>query len=163
MMTECVHCRIDPTTHSFSKLTMRGPAHVFYTDFLRVKEYSPPQSIMDHLSASLDPLEGQPWIWLLDCEHFAFRHASKAPYFFGLIRIFKERYCGSLQGIYVLHGSSLLQSTLTLIMPLLDRNILSMIHYVRGSPLEITRQFETMGWSLKEIKQILDRLLENKV
>jgi hypothetical protein len=163
MMTECAHCRIDPTTHSFSKLTMRGSAHVFYTNFLHVKDYSPPQSIIDHLSASLDPLAGQPWIWLLDCEHFTIRHASKAPYFMGLIRIFKERYCSTLTGIYVLHGSSLLQSTLTVIMPLLDNGIVSMIQYVRGSPLEMTRQLETMGWSLKEIKPILDRLLLNKV
>ena len=162
MMTECVHCLKDPTLHSFTKIGVWKQYHVFYTSFLNVKEYSPPQTIIDHMSATLDPLQNEPWVWVLDCQHFSGKHASKAPYFTGLIQLFKERYSKSLHFVYIINGSSLLQGTISLVMPMFEKGVTDILRYMRGSPLEMTRQFEAQGWSLREIRPILDRVLANQ-
>jgi len=142
----CSACESDRFTHSFSHTTKWGSNHVYYTSFARLKDYSNSGAILAHIRGALAPIGGEPWVWVVDCDSFAMKHAMALSALMTIAKFMRDNYADQLVGMYVLNTSSLLQGTVSHIMPMFDATFQRKLTYLSGSALQLMPELEQRGW-----------------
>jgi hypothetical protein len=150
MSTECAKCKLDSTTHSFSHITKWATYHVYYTSFARLKDYNNSETILAHIRGALAPLRGEPWLWVIDSDAFAIKHAMSLPALMNIAKFMRDNYANQLAGMYILNSGTLLQGTITHIMPLFDSTFQRKLTYLNGSALQLLPELEKIGWGSSE-------------
>ena len=155
MSTTCAACKLDSDTHSFSYVTKWATYHIFHTSFAKLKDYNNSETIIAHMRAALAPIQGEPWLWVIDCDAFALKHAMCLPAHINIAKFMRDNYTYQLAGIYVLNSGSLLKSTITHIMPLFDPDMQRKVTYLNGSALQLMPELEKIGWKSAETMMLV--------
>ena len=137
-------------THSFSHVTTWGTTHVYYTSFAKVKDYNNSEAILAHIREALAPIGEAPWLWVIDCDAFAMKHAMALGALLAIARFMRDNYANQLVGIYILNTSSLLQGTIRHIMPIFDASFQRKLTYKSGSALQLRKDLDGLGWGATE-------------
>ena len=146
----CSACVADRFTHSFSHVTQWGAHHIYYTSFAKLKDYSNSEAILAHIRGALMPIGEEPWLWVIDCDSFGMKHAMSLRALMAIARFMRDTYATQLVGMYVLNSSSLLQGTITHIMPMFDASFQRKLTYLSGSALQLMTELEQRGWGSSE-------------
>ena len=150
MSTACAACKVDSLTHSFTHVTKWGANHVFYTSFAKLKDYSNSGAILAHIRGALAPIGTEPWLWIVDCDAFGMKHAMALSALMTIAKFMRDNYANQLVGMYVLNTSTLLQTTISHIMPLFDASFQRKLTYRGGSALQLMKELEGLGWGASE-------------
>jgi len=142
----CAKCKLDPDTHSFSYVTKWATYHVFYTSFAKLKDYSNSEAILAHIRGALAPIGEEPWLWAIDCDAFAMKHAMSLSALLTIAKYLRDKYTYQLAGMYVLNSGTLLKGTISHIMPLFDETFQRKLTYLSGSALQLMPELEKKGW-----------------
>ena len=148
--TACAACKLDPNTHSFSYVTKWATYHVFYTSFAKLKDFNNSEDILAHIRGTLAPIGAEPWLWVVDCDAFALKHAMCLPTLMNLARFMRDNYANQLAGMYVLNSGTLLKGTIAHILPLFDPSFQRKLTYLSGSALQLMPELEKIGWGKTE-------------
>ena len=148
--TACAKCTLDPNAHSFSYITKWATYHVYYTSFAKLKDFNNSDDILAHIRGSLAPIQGEPWLWVVDCDAFAMKHAMCLPALMNIAKYMRDNYAHQLAGMYVLNSGTLLKGTIAHIMPLFDSTFQRKLTYLSGSALQLMPELEKIGWGRTE-------------
>lgn len=142
----CPKCQVNPESHSFVYLgKIPNGVSIFYTCPAKAKDYKDEQNFLHYFSAHLAQAEGQPWIWIFDCQGFAAKHVTSLSTAKGLVHILQEKHKHFLQGIYIVHEAWHFHALLKVIMPFIKKEARKRIFQVTGSTLEILTKLEQQG------------------
>jgi len=146
----CAACKLDPNTHSFSYVTKWATYHVFYTSFAKLKDFANSEAILAHIRGALVPIQGEPWLWVVDCDAFAMKHAMSLTALLEIARFMRDNYAHQLAGMYVLNSGTLLKGTIAHILPLFDPSFQRKLIYLSGSALQLMPELGKIGWGSTE-------------
>jgi len=144
----CSACRADPATHSFSLI--RGPHSIVYTSFAKVKDYSNSEAILAHMRGTLEPIGSGSWVWVIDCDQFALKHAMSISSLLAIARFMRDTYASQISAMYILNSGTLLQGTIRQIIPLFDSTFTQRLTYLNGSPLQLMTELPALGFGTDE-------------
>lgn len=157
MALSCSLCTMDPGTHSFEKVGTNHGIHVFYTCFGKAKDYSNKAAIERHIYGELAKIDmSSPWIWVFNCDGFNMKHAMQIHVAMGLAQLIKREFSERLQQVIILNSGSVTEGLINQILPLFDRSSLSILHSLRGSPLEIYMALKRLGWDECGIRAVIE-------
>lgn len=154
-MDTCVPCSTDPETHSFSIITKVGIHNVYYTSFLKVKDYTNTAAILNHLRVALIPNGDTKWVWIINCQHFGIKHTAQISCFINLVKYVRAHYSDTLLNVYILNGGTIIQGTLKTLVPFFKPEFVSKIKYIKGSRIEVLSQLQHHGWTVSEAYPVL--------
>ena len=146
----CDACKRDPDTHSFSYVTKWATYHVFYTSFAKLKDVANSEAILAHIRGALAPIGAEPWLWVVDCDAFAMKHAMSLKALMDIARFMRDNYAHQLAGMYILNSGTLLKGTIAHIMPMFDATFQRKLTYLSGSALQLMPELEKIGWGRTE-------------
>lgn len=146
----CAACKLDPNTHSFSYITKWATYHVFYTSFAKLKDFANSEAILAHMRGALVPIGAEPWLWVVDCDAFAMKHAMALKALMDIARFIRDNYANQLAGMYILNSGTLLKGTIAHILPLFDATFQRKLIYLSGSALQLMPELGKMGWGSTE-------------
>jgi len=146
----CAACKRDPDTHSFSYVTKWATYHVFYTSFAKLKDIANSEAILAHIRGALAPIGAEPWLWVVDCDAFAMKHAMSLKALMDIARFMRDNYANQLAGMYILNSGTLLKGTIAHIMPMFDATFQRKLTYLSGSALQLMPELEKIGWGRTE-------------
>lgn len=142
----CPKCITNPDAHSFVNLgkTPNGVS-IFYTCPAKAKDYRDEPKFLEYFEAHLSEAEGQPWIWIFDCQGFTQKHATSLSTGKGLIRLLEEKHKHMLQNIFIVHEAWHFHALLSVLMPFVKKEARKRMHQLTGSTLEIMVKLEKQG------------------
>ena len=154
----CDACAADPLTHSFDPITVFKHAHVFYTTFKGIKDYTDTESIYRHFKGALDKLGGAPWTWIIDCRFLSGKHLVHINTSLTILSKLQSQYCSSIQSIYLINTGPVLKTCMRVFAPLITKKFADKIIKMNGSPLELFEAFKKNEWTVPEVKPLIHRI-----
>ena len=77
METICIKCTMDPTSHSFKKISEKDGVCTYYTKPINSKLYTDTDGILSHYDNALKQIGDKKWIWIFDSDGFDLKHAME--------------------------------------------------------------------------------------
>lgn len=135
METICSKCTMDPTSHSFKKISEKNGVAVYYTNPSKSKLYTDTEGILSHYDNALKQVGNKKWTWIFDSDGFDLKHALEVKTGTGIAKILTEKYADSLVEIKIINPTWHIKTMLTAVWPFLNErtkakiNILSDRYY----------------------------------
>jgi hypothetical protein len=124
MPPKCIHCAIDPSSHSLVKLN----DYAYYTKPSQAKMYYDADSIVQHYRAEL-PLDKE-WMWIFDADGFGVKHLLHADVGIKLAKLISSEYKDNLVKIRVVNANVYVNTVYAIIKPFLSTRIIEKIEFV---------------------------------
>jgi hypothetical protein len=118
----CEKCAIDPTSHSFRKVSEKNGICLFYTNPTKAKLYNDTEGILNHYENALASIGEQKWAWIFDSEGFDLKHAMEVVSGIGIAKL-TVKYGKNLQEIKIINPTWHIKTMLTVIWPFLSDEI----------------------------------------
>jgi hypothetical protein len=123
---ECPVCAEDPTSHSFKQIeTLPDGTVIMYTKPAEASKYWDKDGILFHYDQKLSTLGD--WVWVFDAEDFSFEHMLEVDVAISLAKLISSKYSQTLKKIMVVNPSFMVQIMLTIVTPVLNKHIRSLI------------------------------------
>jgi len=150
----CPRCKETPGFHSFTPFGTINSIKIFYTSPNKSQDTNSDGTRLENLKIHmLEDTGGKPWIWFFDCSHISLTAASDIKSNIDLITFLSHN--KNLKKIYVLQPDLLFRAALTTVKGLINHPLLSEIHYIEGSPLELMVSLNKLGFDIVQIKSLL--------
>jgi len=117
----CEKCFMDPTSHSFKKISEKNGVITYYTNPSKSKLYTDTEGILAHYDNVLKQIENKKWIWIFDSEGFDLKHAIEVKTGIGIAKILTDKYADNLQEIKIINPTWHISTMLTAIWPFLNQ------------------------------------------
>ena len=105
-MNPCPICHIDPTSHSFHRITSENPnINLFYSCPAKATKYFESPGVIDHFRQHLEQNNHHPWAYILDCKGFTMRHATQISTLMALADMIQNTYGKSLKKVWIINHS----------------------------------------------------------
>ncbi len=121
----CNKCMMDPTSHSFKKISEKNGICTFYTNPAKAKLYKDTEGILSHYDHALGHIGEKRWIWIFDGDGFDTDHAMEIRTGQGIATLLTEKYSNNLVEIKVINPSIHIRVILKVIKPFLSDLITS--------------------------------------
>ena len=161
----CLKCQQDPLMHSFEKigeLHREKRAHVFYTTYKSMKDHSNAQDIEQHILDELGRINGEQWIWIIDCKFIQAKHMVHINVPIRLLKILSGKFGDGLINVFLINSGPIIASALIALKPFISRQFESYIRKISGSPLELHEVFiKTYAWSPIETEPVIRRIMRD--
>lgn len=120
METICGKCTMDPTSHSFKKLSEKNGIIIYYTNPVKAKLYNDTEGILAHYNNALSTIGEKKWIWILDSEGFDLKHAMEVQTGIGIAKLITGKVGNNLQEIKLINPTWHIKTMLTAVWPFLN-------------------------------------------
>ena len=154
----CDLCRVNPNTHSFDSIAEVSGVHIFYTSFQNLLDYSHFTNVRNHIELELARVIHQPWAWIIDCKYLESKHMFQLNFAISIIKYLRRTHTQSLVNIYLLNGGLLMSTGLKALSPFIDQTFYNSIVMLHGTRLDLLRQFQARGWSVRDVEPLMVRL-----
>jgi hypothetical protein len=118
----CKKCAIDPTSHSFRKLSEKNGISTYYTNPAKAKLYKDTEGILEHYNNALELIGNNKWSWIFDSDGFDLHHAMEIQTGIGIAKI-TVKYGNNLEEIKIINPTWYIKVMLTVVMPFLSDKI----------------------------------------
>lgn len=141
----CPKCREGRKAHSFEKLgTLQNGVNIYYTCPARRDDFNDDNFLPD-FSQHLRATEGNPWIWIFDCNQYEAKHMLGIRDSLGLLKLFETTYKETLQAMYVVNEAWYFHLFLASVKPFMKRETAAKLVQIGGSPLQAALELERRG------------------
>ena len=121
METICIKCTMDPTSHSFKKISEKDGVCTYYTKPINSKLYTDTDGILSHYDNALKQIGDKKWIWIFDSDGFDLKHAMEVKTGSGIAKLLTEKYADNLLEIKIINPTWHIRTMLTAVWPFLSQ------------------------------------------
>lgn len=118
----CNKCMMDPTNHSFKKISEKNGICTYYTKPTNSKLYTDTDGILLHYDNALKQIGDKKWIWIFDSEGFDLKHAMEVKTGSGIAKLLTDTYANTLLEIKIINPTWHIRTMLTAIWPFINQN-----------------------------------------
>ncbi len=122
METICSKCAMDPTSHSFKKLTEKNGVSIYYTNPTKAKLYKDTDGILSHYDNALAQVGNKKWIWIFDSDGFDLKHALEVKTGSGIAKLLTDKYADNLVEVKIINPTWHIKSMMTVVWPFLSES-----------------------------------------
>lgn len=116
----CQKCTMDPTSHSFRKISEKNGIVTYYTNPTKAKLYTDTQGILEHYNNALNTVGDKKWIWIFDSDGFDVKHALEVNTGIGIAKLITGKFGNNLQEIKIINPTWHIKTMLTAVWPFLN-------------------------------------------
>lgn len=116
----CRTCTMDPTSHSFKKLSEKNGVVLYYTNPSKAKLYQDKDGILEHYTNALNSVGDNKWSWIFDSEGFDLKHALEVQTGIGIAKLITSKYGKNLEEIKIINPTWHIKTMLTAVWPFLN-------------------------------------------
>lgn len=117
----CSKCMMDPTCHSFKKISEKNGVYIYYTNPTKAKLYTDTEGILTHYDNALKQVGNKKWIWIFDSDGFDMKHALEVKTGIGIAELLTDKYANNLVEIKIINPTWHIKTMLKAVMPFLDK------------------------------------------
>ena len=121
MESICGKCMMDPTSHSFKKISEKNGVSVYYTNPSKSKLYTDTDGILSHYDNALKQIRDKKWVWIFDSEGFDLKHALEVKTGTGIAKLLTDKYADNLLEIKIINPTWHIRTMLTAIWPFINQ------------------------------------------
>jgi hypothetical protein len=111
---------MDPTSHSFRKISEKNGVITYYTNPTKAKLYTDTDGILKHYDNALKQVADNKWIWIFDSEGFDIKHALEVSTGIGISKLITGKYGNNLQEIKIINPTWHIKTMLRALWPFLN-------------------------------------------
>lgn len=111
---------MDPTSHSFKKLSEKNGVVTYYTNPVKSKLYTDSEGILQHYTNALNAIGDNKWVWVFDSEGFNLKHAMEVQTGIGIAKLITGKYGNNLQEIKIINPTWHIKTMLRALWPFLN-------------------------------------------
>lgn len=119
----CQKCSMDPTSHSFRKISEKNGIVTYYTNPSKALLYTDTDGILTHYDNALKQVGDNKWIWIFDSDGFDLKHAMEVKTGVGVAKLLTQKYAHNLQEIKIINPTWHIKTMLTVIWPFLSDSV----------------------------------------
>ena len=124
----CPLCKIQPSSHSFTKLLERKDTIYYYTRPSQAILYYDVKGIINHYDGVLSEMpENKEWVWIFDSLGFGFIHAIQTKVAIELANLISNKFSKNLNKIIIINPTFYITVTHKLVMPFLNNKVKDII------------------------------------
>jgi hypothetical protein len=112
---------MDPTSHSFKKISEKDGVCTYYTKPINSKLYTDTDGILSHYDNALKQIGDKKWIWIFDSDGFDLKHAMEVKTGTGIAKLLTEKYADNLLEIKIINPTWHIRTMLTAVWPFLSQ------------------------------------------
>ena len=121
METICIKCTMDPSSHSFKKISEKNGVCIYYTNPTKSKLYTDTDGIISHYDNALKQIGDKKWVWIFDSEGFDLKHALEVKTGTGIAKLLTDTYADNLLEIKIINPTWHIKTMLNVIWPFLNQ------------------------------------------
>lgn len=121
METICIKCTMDPSSHSFKKISEKNGVCIYYTNPTKSKLYTDTDGIISHYDNALKQIGDKKWVWIFDSEGFDLKHALEVKTGTGIAKLLTDTYADNLLEIKIINPTWHIRTMLTAVWPFLSQ------------------------------------------
>jgi hypothetical protein len=137
----CPLCKIQPLSHSLTKITEKNGIIYYYTCPSQAILYYDLESILNHYDGVLSEIpKDKKWIWIFDSLGFNLTHALQINVAIEITKLITNKFCTNLNKIIIINPTLYITMTYNIVMPFLNetmKNIIE-INYEKTTSTEVT-------------------------
>jgi len=114
-------CMMDPTSHSFKKISEKNGICTYYTNPSKAKLYTDTDGILSHYENALKQIGDKKWVWIFDSDGFDLKHALEVKSGIGIAKLLTDKYAESLQEIKIINPTWHIRTMLLTVWPFLNK------------------------------------------
>jgi hypothetical protein len=140
MSYECPLCKLQPFSHSLTKLSEKKGIIYYYTCPSQATLYYDAKSIIDHYDGELSEMpENREWIWIFDSLDFTLKHAIQTNVAVELAKLISNKFSKNLKKIIIINPTFYIKITHKILIPFLNEKVKNIIeiNYENNKPEEI--------------------------
>ena len=124
----CPLCKLQPLSHSLTKLSEKNGIIYYYTCPAQAKLYYDVEGILNHYEGVLSEIpENKEWIWIFDSLGFSLVHALQINVAISLAKLISNKFSKNLKKIIIINPTSYITITHNMIMPFLNETLKNII------------------------------------
>jgi hypothetical protein len=128
MSYECPLCKLQPFSHSLTKLSEKKGIIYYYTCPSQAILYYDVNSIINHYDGVLSEIpENKDWIWIFDSLGFSFIHAMQTKVATELAKLISTKFSKNLKKIIIINPTFYIRLTHKMILPFLNNKVRDII------------------------------------
>jgi hypothetical protein len=127
----CPTCAVDPTSHSFKKISEKNGIVTYYTQPSEAIMYEDREGILSHVDNALALLGDKKWICIINGDGFEAKHALEAQTGIGLLNLMTKKYGAHLQEIKIINPTWHIKGVYKLAKPFLDDEMMSKVKMLK--------------------------------
>jgi hypothetical protein len=112
---------MDPTSHSFKKISEKNGICTYYTNPSKAKLYTDTDGILSHYENALKQIGDKKWVWIFDSDGFDLKHALEVKSGIGIAKLLTDKYAESLQEIKIINPTWHIRTMLLTVWPFLNK------------------------------------------
>jgi hypothetical protein len=113
-------CTMDPTSHSFRKISEKNGIVTYYTNPTKAKLYTDTEGILEHYNNALNTVGDKKWIWIFDSDGFDVKHALEISTGIGIAKLITGKYGNNLQEIKIINPTWHIKTMIKAVWPFLN-------------------------------------------
>lgn len=131
MESICSKCMMDPTSHSFKKISEKNGIAVYYTNPSKSKLYTDTDGILSHYDNALKQIGDKKWSWIFDSEGFNIKHALEVKTGTEIAKLLTDKYADNLMEVKIINPTWHIKSMLAVVLPFLNQKTRDKIHILK--------------------------------
>jgi len=124
----CPLCKLQPSSHSLTKLLEKKGIMYYYTCPSQATLYYDVNGILDHYDGVLSEMpENKEWVWIFDSLGFSLVHAIQINVAIELAKLISNKFSKNLKKIIIINPTFYITITHKMIMPFLNNKVKDII------------------------------------
>jgi hypothetical protein len=128
MQYTCPLCKLQPFSHSLTKVLEKKEIIYYYTCPSQAKLYYDVKGIINHYDGVLSEIpENKEWVWIFDSLDFSVIHAMQTTVAIEVAKLITNKFSKNLKKIIIINPTFYITITHKIIMPFLNNKIKDII------------------------------------
>ena len=124
----CPLCKIEPSSHSLTKVLEKKGVIYYYTCPSKAILYYDVNGIINHYDGVLSEIpENKEWVWIFDSLDFSIIHAMQTKVAIELAKLISKKFSKNLKKIIIINPTFYITITHKMIMPFLNNKVRDII------------------------------------
>jgi hypothetical protein len=124
----CPLCKIQPSSHSLTKVLEKKGIIYYYTCPSQALLYYDVKGIIDHYDGVLSEMsENTEWVWIFDSFGFTLIHAIQTNVAIELAKLISNKFSKNLKKIIIINPTLYIKITHKMLMPFLNNKVKDII------------------------------------
>jgi len=113
---------MDPTGHTFRKLTEKNGVVIYYTNPNRAKTFTDTNDIINHYNNEISTVGNKRWVWIFDSDGFDLKQALDIQSGLGIAKVITGKCGNNLQEIKIINPTWHIKALISAVTPFLDKS-----------------------------------------
>ena len=124
----CPLCKIQPLSHSLTKISKKNNIIYYYTCPSQAILYYDIESILNHYDGVLSEIpKDKKWIWIFDSFNFNLSHALQINVAIEITKLISNKFSTNLNKIIIINPIFYIKMTYNVVMPFLNETLKNII------------------------------------